>query len=726
MAYRQRFLGALLGSVSFLALSFPALADDPPAPQPSEPGASDSAKPAENNGPIERVVVTAQKRSEQLRDVPQSVTAVTEKTLERQQMNSLTDYAVLVPGMQTDTSQPGYSRVILRGINSGGVGATIGVYLDETPYGSSSALANGLIAPDVDTFDLSRIEVLRGPQGTLYGASTLGGLLKFVTNAPDPSGFEAKIAGGLEVVDHGGVGYSAQGMINVPLADDLALRAIASTRLDAGYVDDPFRGIEDINDATTTSYRASMLWEPSSDLSVRLTALGQNIDSDNSSAVNLVLSGPVTVALPLRPLYGDLEQAYSYDQPVDTKYRQYSGALDYNLGFADLTSVTSFNTFELSQLVEYTLAYGVPLTTDINVDKFVQEVRLASPASDKFEWLLGFFYTDEDTAYHQALVGIGPVTLDSKFKETAGFANATYHFSPAFDLAFGGRYSVNEQSLVQAGIAGAAAGDSSEDVFTYAVAPRWHVDDDTMVYGRVAKGYRPGGPNATPPVPPPGFPSTFGSDSLINYELGLKSDVSERMSLDISAFFIDWSDIQLLTVYGGYGVNGNGGTAESKGVEWTINFVPVDDLVVLFTGAYTDTQLTEDTDPVVGGFKGEALPNAAKWATALSADYSFPGIAGSTAYVGGTWSYVGDRAGGFDAAFGRIELPSYNTVDLRGGFDWERWSLQLYVKNVGDERGIMSTGRSYAPLADPVNSIAGLNAAVIQPRTVGLAVTGRF
>src|SRR6187431_3554736 len=147
---------------------------------------------------LAEIIVTAQKREERLRDVPQSVTAISDVTLERLQANDFSDYVARVPGMTAVTNQPGSTRLTLRGLNAGGVASTIGTYVDETPFGSSSGLANGaVLAPDLDPFDVERIEVLRGPQGTLYGASTLGGLLKFVTREPSTEDleFSARVSG---------------------------------------------------------------------------------------------------------------------------------------------------------------------------------------------------------------------------------------------------------------------------------------------------------------------------------------------------------------------------------------------------------------------------------------------------------------------------------------------------------------------------------------------------
>ena len=175
---------------------------------------------------IEEIIVTAQKRAEALIDVPLSISVVGGDVLERQQASNFQDYLKLVPGLQLNQGTPGSGRLVMRGVNTGSVAATVAVYVDETPFGSSSGLVNGgTLAGDFDAFDMQRIEVLRGPQGTLYGASSLSGVLKFATNPPRTDKFEARVRAGLESVEGGDMGYSGTGMINVPLSDTFALRA---------------------------------------------------------------------------------------------------------------------------------------------------------------------------------------------------------------------------------------------------------------------------------------------------------------------------------------------------------------------------------------------------------------------------------------------------------------------------------------------------------------------
>src|SRR5690606_8378605 len=255
----------------------------------------------------EEIVVTAQKRTQSLIDVPQSVSVVSGATLEQQGATNFADYLKNVPSLQLVQGTPGQGRLVLRGINTGGVASTVAVYVDETPFGSSTGLANGSeLAGDFDSFDIARIEVLRGPQGTLYGASSLGGLLKFVTNQPSTSGFEAKALGGVEFTDGGDASYRGAAMVNVPLGETLAFRASGSYRKQGGYIDSIGTAgsnvRSNINDFENYGGRASLLWKPDANLSVRLSALVQNLYVD---APGIVEADPAA----LEPLYGGLTQS---------------------------------------------------------------------------------------------------------------------------------------------------------------------------------------------------------------------------------------------------------------------------------------------------------------------------------------------------------------------------------------------------------------------------------
>src|SRR5262245_39407379 len=312
----------------------------PPSPQPTPtPAPDDQSKPPAFR---EDVVVTAQKRTETVADIPASVTVVGGQLLEQQRADDFQDLVPLVPGLSLTATRPGVTRVTLRGINTGGVASTVGVYFDDVPFGSSSGLANAsILAGDFDTFDIARVEVLRGPQGTLYGASSLGGVLKYVPNRPSTERFEARLLGSAETVNDADPGYSVTGLVNMPLGAKAALRATGFYRFDSGFIDsignnpipalgDPTldvvggpRIVDGLNSVDRFGGRLAVLIKPSDKLSVNLGTQIQNIDTDGSSVVD---ADPAT----LSPVTSRVQSSYQ-SEFNDTKYRVYNGTLQWNL-----------------------------------------------------------------------------------------------------------------------------------------------------------------------------------------------------------------------------------------------------------------------------------------------------------------------------------------------------------------------------------------------------------
>jgi outer membrane receptor protein involved in Fe transport len=711
-------------------------------------------KPEATN--LDEVVVTAQKRSQSVVDVPLSISVLGGDDLERTQALNFQDYTKLVPGLQFSQATPGFGRLVLRGINTDGVAATVGVYVDETTFGSSTGLANGaVIAGDFDTFDVARVEVLRGPQGTLYGASSLSGVLKYVTNEPQSDSFEGRVRGSFETVDDGDTSYSGAAMVNMPVSDSVAIRASGFYRELGGFIDSIGTGgsdaAEDINGSTVSGGRVSMLFEPSEAFSLRLSAYIQDIESDASSVVD-------SDSMTGEALYGGLTQSQFVPETADVSYRVYNATAVWDLGFADLTSATSHGTLNQDFRVNFTTLlsptleaiFGIPNESynqqTTRIERFTQELRLSSHENERFDWLIGAYYNDENGLIDQDVhsvepgtltdielpVVLGVATIDSNYKEYAAFANGTIKFTPSFDLTLGGRYSQNDQDVVQDGdgllFGGAAVipGDSSEDVFTYSVAPKFKFNDRMALYARVAKGFRPGGPNVIAPGGPAGTPTSYGSDSTISYELGLKGENEARtFAFDAAAFHIDWKDIQLLARVNGIGINTNAGGAESDGVEVTLMFLPVERLKLSLTGAYTEAKLTEDTDQVlVGGRDGDRLPYTPKTSYSVSADYDWPLAGDRSAYVGVSFSHLSEVPASFDAEFvaendRQRYLPSYDTLDARAGWDFGTVSLELFGRNLTDDEGMTSDATGNTPLG-------AIATGVIRPRSFGVTVTAEF
>jgi len=713
----------------------------------------------EKAGELQEVLVTAQKKSERLQDVPVPVTVMNAESLVLSGNVRLEDYFSQVPGLSYTSSSTDLSMVAIRGIITGAVetvnNPSVGIEVDDVPFGSSTALGGGSMAPEFDPSTLQRIEVLRGPQGTLYGASSLGGLIKYVTVDPSTDGVRGNItAGTSKVFNAGQLGYSASGSINVPLSGTVALLGSAFTRQDPGYIDNPVLGIQDINEARTSGGRLSALWQPSENFTLKIGALYQDARTYGSNFVE--------------PALGDLQQN---DIPGTGRYHQtfqlYSAVLTARWGAATLTSVTGYSINKLNTLVDYDAglgfldglteaSLGIPngttgaiLQESNQTDKFTEELRLTTPIGAKIDWLLGAFYTHENSPFIQTILAGDPTTGEIlgnwgsfdwvvTYAEYAAFTDFTLKLTNRFDVQVGARGSHIEQTYKQTDtgpIVPIAEGVPSPNVypevvthdnpFTYLVTPRFRLSQDLMAYARFASGYRPGGPNPTASAF--GLPLSYKPDKTINYEIGVKGDtLHHSLTFDASLYYIDWRDIQLSYVdpNNGFGFLANGSRAKSQGLELSTQLTPLTGLTLGAWVAWNDAVLTEPFPPgsSVYGVAGDRLPFSPHFSGNFSLDEEFPLGAAVTGFVGGSVSYVGDRVGNFTSpppsVPPRQDYPAYTKIDLRLGARFGSWTVNLYANNVTDQRGIIFGGLGTVP-----NPAAFT---YIQPRTVGLIATYKF
>ncbi len=725
------------------------------------------------------IVVTATRRSERLTDVPLAITAITGDGLAKKELRDFRDFSRQVPGLNIQEFAGNFNRVIIRGQNSGGAVATTATVVDDVPFTAAGAIGDtGLLTPNIDTYDLARVEVLRGPQGTLYGATALGGLIKYVTNVPDLTRVQGGADVGFEAVGGGGTAPQARGFVNVPLASDVAaLRVTGYYQGRPGYIDNNLRGARNANSAANIGGRAQLLVKPTDTLSLRLQAFYQDYTADAGPRVAVVGSPAaplVTPANAFQPLAG-LNFDARYPNSSKSKSQIYSGEIVWDASIANITSLTSYAKYDSSFQEDATGllaapgltfgtalggAYGQPGGIALrqnqieSLEKFTQEVRIASKPQSaisglRLDWQLGGFYTNEKTIFDQnfnpyTLTGtaLAPTVtgsfIDGRYREFAVFGETTLYFGKLFDISLGGRWADNKQSAVTTNPATLFTGPvavsspsapSAESVFTYSVAPRLHLGRDTLVYGRIASGYRPGGPNPAFGVLPANLRS-FASSTTTNYELGLRTALIDRkVTIDVAVFQIDWKNIQVLTTYvdpvtsAPSSVNTNGASARSKGVEWNFGLTPVKGLHFGILGAYTDATFTSPI-PSNGSNAGDQLPYVPKWTNTANADYEFPAFSDYSASFGASWSYVGrrntDPTARTDITSSRVNLPSYNLIDLRAGLNNASYSVQLYIRNLFDERGVLG----YANAAGPTATYG--SAVFVQPRTFGIRAGYKF
>jgi iron complex outermembrane recepter protein len=730
-----------------------------------------ASEETQNKEQLAEVIVTAQKREERLQDVPVAVSVVSADSMLQNSQLVMQDYYASVPGLQiNDQGVGGRMYISMRGISTGTTNPTVGITIDDVPILQTVTgdINNAVYVPQLDPADIQSIEFLKGPQGTLYGATSIGGVMRYVTAVPDLTSTFGRVQLDGSGVTGGGTGYGARGSVNLPVIDDtLAIRASAFARHDPGYIDDPTHGESDVNSTDAYGGHLAALWQPTQALSLRLGALIQRQEGNDGTFDSNYLGQPINWVFPNSgpAIVGPSGCLCQSRLPGAANYSQenqiYSAALKYNSQFFDVTSITGYSEFNQIEKWDATLLngtgllaeqlYGVPGSLQhypISSNKFSEEVRLESPAGSRFEWRLGGFYTHEGIPVNNADVYANNLQTGetvgvlfhfyatSTYREDAGFADFTYHFTDRFNVQVGAREGYNNQHLHE-DVSGPAVGPpfttdvfTHSNSFTYLVTPQLKLSDSVMTYIRVSSGYQPGGPN-TPGGPGEILPLSYRPSTTVNYEVGLKSELLDRrLVINTDIFYIDWKNVQLQ----GFTAPPfevpyifNGGTARSEGLEFDAAFKPIETLTLSAAAAYTDAILTNTPGNGFPGVSGEPLPFSSKYSGSLSADYNFRVSGPVNGFAGATVAYVGARYDQeFSAGFLPSEepyIPGYTYGNVRAGIVTNGYTVTAYVKNVTNERGILVinpfNGGSYAH--------TGIwQTTIITPRTIGLSVSKQF
>jgi outer membrane receptor protein involved in Fe transport len=700
----------LLGSVAASA----AIAQEAPAPT------------GEDNAEI---VVTAAKRSERVRDISASVTAFDEASLENIGARSFADYLTRTPGVVFNQTVPGNSTAIIRGVaTTTGIAqaqGTTGYFINDVPM-TDPFYSGGI--PDLDTFDVNNVAVLRGPQGTLFGSASLGGAINYEARRPDLNSVGVHVRGTIESMAHGDDGYSANAMVNLPIVNDvLAVRGVLTHRSIGGFVDNIGTGDDNSNRTTINGGRIQATLRPADGTTFNYLFLRQVEKTRDAGGVESDL--------------GTFEKSTLIPEPFRYETNIHNLRLDQDVGFATLIATAThrkkefsgtqdFSTFAGGLLLPYApVAFLEPGT--IKGDSF--EVRLASPAGQRFEYVVGLFHDRTSEAVINRLdapAAVGDfgssVLLDALVdidgKESAIFGEGSYRFSDAFKITAGGRlfHTELESTTTQGGpLVGPTTvekGGSRETGFSPKVALTWTPNEDVMVYGLASKGFRFGGPNiATDPVFP--IPSQFDSDSLWNYEIGARLTLADgRLLLDGTVYWVNWSDIQVTqTSPSGFTYTANAGKARNRGFEAGLTWRPVRDLSVQSSVTYLDGELRRDFLSGAGLVpSGSRLPGASRWQTATSISYDArqtkyqPNFSLSHRYVSkapGELTPSPEMQGG------------YHLLDARAGAKLGHFEATLFLENIGDVRGISQATSGL--VRGPIDYY-------VRPRTVGLTLDYRL
>src|SRR5580704_11754881 len=628
---------------------------------------------------IPDIVVTARKTAERLQDTPVSVAVITADTIERTSATTLEDLGRETPGLTIVSAAPGQNQIILRGLSGNN---TVGFYLDDTPLsiGVGNAVQPSNFDMDPALFDLDRVEVLRGPQGSLYGASSFGGTVRYITNQPNlkEEHVTAKLtASGTE---DGGFNEEVDGLINQPIIPgNLAVRAVVFDRNNSDYIDqyptDPNNYLAvlpgpvdgNINTEQTFGGRFAIEAKPIDEFSATLAAYYQHMD----------LGAPFTFDSP-PGRFSDPIQSRLVREPSTDKVQLYTLTLQADVQPVTVSSSTSYmdrhvfnaedDSKDLSFFFPQGAVYPSTLYAEAGNHNFVEEMR-ASGSAGPVHGVVGLFYahavaygtlTWPTTLQYEAAFGSEPVYYnwnDFLDVQKAAFGELNIDLLPGLQVSLGDRvyqqsqrYTVYINGIFNGGVETPTSSHTSDARGTtpkYGLS--YHVTQDILTYATVAKGYREGG--SLYPLPSTcaedlaalGLstpPTAFKPDSIWNYELGAKTEwLEHRLTMNGAVYYIDWNNIQqnITLPTCGFGFVGKFGKASSKGGEFEMNYNPTRPLKLTLSFSYNEAKLTS-TIPGAAGQAGQTLEYAPRWMGFASAEYTHAVDADTSVYLRGDFS----------------------------------------------------------------------------------------
>ena len=698
------------------------------------------------------LVITATKRAQPVREIAGAITVQTGEQLDKLGAQGLADYLTRTPGVVFNATTPGSGTITIRGVGTT-TGqdpgqATTGVFINEVPL-TDPSLSIG--TPDIDTFDVDNVAILRGPQGTLFGSSSLGGAINYQAARPDLDDFAGRLQGSVRGTHHGGTGGSGKVMLNAPIATGkLAVRGVYVYRDDAGYIDNLGTGETNVNRTVTKGGRILATWTPTDTTTLNYLYLEQHQRTDDAGYRQPGLGGDLrkSTAAAEYSTFGTLLHQLRIDQKFGlgtitataTRHEKSTN------GLTDLTGGLSDALFGLAPISSFGPGTSKGKTF---------EIRIASPAGSTFEYLIGAMYdrtkmrqsqviyaaglADFVDAFGPALglpadsgqaLAPGDLLVNAKLpataKEMALFGELTYHFNDKWEATVGGR--LFQQRLANGSDAYGLfvllnAGSYDQSIsgkrkwsgFSPKASITWKPTEDLMVYTLASKGFRFGGSNL---AVLPGIPSSYDSDSLWNFELGTRADLWDRkLLLDVTGFYIDWSNIQLKRQLAGINFAQNAGKARLYGVEASLVLRPSDGLELNSSLTWLHATLSKDFDPdeldpsnpVIAS--GTRLPGSSKWQLTNSLSYEIPWTKVSP-HVVLSHRYISRAPSDLEATSSQ---GGYSLFDARIGGKVGPASLTLFVENIFDRRGVTNS-----------SLIPPLQEYLVRPRTAGLTLDVGF
>ncbi|PHZ86545.1 TonB-dependent receptor [Paremcibacter congregatus] len=698
---------------------------------------------------FEEIIVTATKRSTSLQDTPLSISAFTGETLDKMGYQNARDFIAGVPGVSLIDQGAGDVRITIRNVGSSiaqGSASAVAFYLDEFP----------LTLPEIELIDMERVEILKGPQGTLYGRASMGGTVRYISNAPNVDGIEGGVKATYSNTNEGSGNYNGSGYLNVPLSDKLAIRGVFYYDNTSGIIDNPLTGKNNIDGTRTIGGRLALKYAITEAFSFEMNYLYNKETSDGLHNVQPLLSGV--------SLEDGVIQIRPIDQPSEFKQRQLSATLSGAFDGFDVTLAASRSWRDFERRRDVTLFaeanydnVSIAQDTALGSSNDTIEVRATSNGERTIDWIVGFWaeqsrssggdMAQNDRAFN--LFGFYPLPAESSLQDfivdsgghnIAGYGEVGVHFTDkltmtlgyrhaaivahstnqkadgVFDILTGGQFNLGVESRV------------SQTVDTYKAHLEYDFSDDFLIYASATSGFRAGGFNAATPVTPQ---TEYKSDGLWDYEIGLKGTfLNGRLLASLTGYRLDWTDMQLPStdfLTGGAGIF-NVGTARIEGIEAEVIAHVTNALQLGVQLGHSDPRLTENYfDEGVGltAYAGDRIPGSAKTTINVNVDFHTPLQNDWELFARANYRYVGNQTANFNealsAAHGEIsDLPSYEIVDLRTGVDIPMKDNQtvrasVFVNNLFNKRA--ATG---------FDIFFSTSLFVNRPRTIGLEVNYDF
>ncbi len=661
------------------------------------------------------ITVTAAKREQEILDVPASITAVTGISIERQGVTNLDEIQGSIPGLSIVDTGPGTQRTQIRGISSPQNLPTVGQYLDEMPITAEGA-GSGL---DVRLLDLERVEVLRGPQGTLYGEGSMGGTIKYVTRDPLLDALEVSAESAYGWVDGGTGTYRANAVVNIPVVEGkLGFRVLAGTEHYPGWIEYPNRGVTDGNEGDSSTFRIKGLWIINDRFVASLMFQAQ--DSDFKDQNYYDSDGTAPFYLP---------------QPVTEKSNITNLVLTYDAGSFSILSSTGYLDRTNEGSYDFTALYvplfppgmidTVALNAGADSDTLTEELRFFSNGNKRLDWTAGFYYRKfEGSGFNLTETTPNPFPFElfetnntDKTQQTALFGQAEYAFSKKLSGTLGLRYFRDKRERMSSVGQFGPAEDNPDQSGTFtSTNPRlvlsYRPSDNSLIYGSAAKGFRSGGFNLVPPGCD--ISTTYEPETLWTYEVGTSTSLdSGRYVIQSAVYYNDWKDIQTLALCPGtyVALTDNVGKASGTGIDLQFTVTPTRGLVFSLTGGYNDSQYDDNS---YAHSEGDNIDYASEYNFGLAADWNFQW----GQKLPGLMHIDYQQIGPFDLNFRNYGLPPLSSDTV--GFLNTRLTITLgtvqiwvYGQNLLNEDGAIS----------PAIPFGGVPSAVRpRPRTLGLGL----